>query len=141
MVAKFLSSEAGAEWELVAPKRLTSWARRGVVGTSGLRELDAQKLIRCSPDDQTNGFFVALFQRKAEFVAAFPSKKRRLEHPEPEHTAPAAADQDDCKPPKGSDGMANNPKGKSKAASSSRGSQFFKSGLISKNKKRKFGKR
>ncbi|KAG8934770.1 hypothetical protein FRC01_000451 [Tulasnella sp. 417] len=49
-------------FELVSrSEALPAWSRRGL--ESELRGLDAQSLIRCSPEDGTNGFFVACFRR------------------------------------------------------------------------------
>jgi putative methyltransferase len=63
VVQRFLES-TDDEWELVAPKCLAGWKRRGVE-TEGLSEEQSQSLIRVHPDeDATNGFFVACFQRK-----------------------------------------------------------------------------
>lgn len=64
VVQQLLQSTNG--WELVAPKCLKTWERRGLGNNQGgLTEAQAQCLIRVNPEeDGTNGFFVACFQRK-----------------------------------------------------------------------------
>lgn len=51
------------DWTLAAPPRLSGWARRGVT-CDGLTKEQSKCLIRCLPEDNTSGFFVALFQKK-----------------------------------------------------------------------------
>lgn len=58
----------GSLWRLVSPISLKSWFRRGKV-VSGLTKDQSQCLIRCDArlDDDTNGFFVACFEREEIF--------------------------------------------------------------------------
>ncbi len=58
----------GGLWRLVSPISLKSWSRRGKV-VSGLTKDQSQCLIRCDArlDDDTNGFFVACFEREEIF--------------------------------------------------------------------------
>ena len=57
------SSTRGSRWELIAPPRFNTWTRRGHTYT-GLTAEQSACLIRCSPDeDNTSGFFVAVFHR------------------------------------------------------------------------------
>lgn len=63
VVAGFLGSPAGADWELKAPPRMSSWQRRGMEGS--LTSEQAACVLRCAVEDGTNGFFVAVFRRKA----------------------------------------------------------------------------
>jgi 25S rRNA (cytosine2278-C5)-methyltransferase len=76
VVSNVLSSaDMRKEWELVAPKCLQSWSRRGqsipsdhsvdVDPTMALTRDDLACLIRTNEEDATNGFFVACFQRKS----------------------------------------------------------------------------
>jgi putative methyltransferase len=60
VVAKALKS-GGGRWR-VAPRSsvLPSWERRGRVEELGP---DAEGVIRCLPEDKTNGFFVSCFER------------------------------------------------------------------------------
>ncbi|KAL3929763.1 MAG: hypothetical protein SGBAC_012067 [Bacillariaceae sp.] len=59
--------ESNDEWELVAPKCLEHWQRRGFDHGAGLSPEQLKCLIRVNPEeDGTNGFFVACFQRKAK---------------------------------------------------------------------------
>ena len=60
VVAEILNSFDQEGWRLQAPPRLDNWPRRGLV-TAGLTEKEARCLIRCSPEDGLNGFFVAQF--------------------------------------------------------------------------------
>lgn len=67
------------DWELISPKCLKSWHRRGLVlddvqnsdnESPSLTPEQAKCLIRVHPDeDGTNGFFVACFQRKKKGTA------------------------------------------------------------------------
>ncbi len=50
-------------WRLVEPRRLLSWARRGVP-FDGLTDAERHCLVRCHPEDGVNGFFVAVFQNQ-----------------------------------------------------------------------------
>ena len=60
---KKLDNENG-EWELISPVSLAQWIRRGIP-VYGLSDQQSKCLIRCNAeDDETNGFFVACFQRK-----------------------------------------------------------------------------
>jgi putative methyltransferase len=49
-------------WELIPPRNFSTWKRRGHI-VCGLSGDQASCLIRCLPEDGTNGFFVALFKR------------------------------------------------------------------------------
>ncbi|KAG9049126.1 hypothetical protein FS837_011138 [Tulasnella sp. UAMH 9824] len=61
VVRDALAASSG-RFELVSrSEALPAWSRRGL--DSELRGVDAQSLIRCSPEDGTNGFFVACFRR------------------------------------------------------------------------------
>ena len=60
VVAEILSKKT--DWTLREPPRFNSWKRRGEP-SSGLSSENTRCLIRCSPDDNSNGFFVALFHR------------------------------------------------------------------------------
>jgi putative methyltransferase len=65
----------GDDWRLVAPKCLTTWSRRGME-IEGLTPEQAQAMIRVDPaTDETNGFFVACFERIPEDWNAKTSKK------------------------------------------------------------------
>ena len=57
------------EWEVVEPVRFSSWTRRGL-STEGLSSTDTNALIRCTPADGANGFFVALFQLKKNDISS-----------------------------------------------------------------------
>lgn len=72
------SNGPSTNWKLVAPQRFINWKHRGNIiirdgdsngsassssYTTCLSEEQTQHLIRCSPDDGTNGFFVAVFKR------------------------------------------------------------------------------
>lgn len=61
VVAEIL--QQNSEWTVKEPHRFISWERRGLQ-CEGLSYEAAQCLIRCSPDDGANGFFVALFCRR-----------------------------------------------------------------------------
>ena len=52
-----------------APPRFHSWGRRGME-FEGLSSDAAQCLLRCSPEDGHNGFFVAQFERNTSEVAS-----------------------------------------------------------------------
>lgn len=62
-----------SEWVLVSPSRFSQWKNRGLTddgnkddysgNEDALSPDQLRSLIRCSPDDGTNGFFVALFHR------------------------------------------------------------------------------
>jgi putative methyltransferase len=56
--------KANPDWQLVAPACLEHWKRRGHT-VAGLTEKQAQCLIRADRGDETNGFFVAYFERKS----------------------------------------------------------------------------
>lgn len=61
VVRDALTASSG-RFELVPrSEALPTWSRRGLDSKS--RGVDAQSLIRCSPEDGTNGFFVACFRR------------------------------------------------------------------------------
>ncbi|CAJ1935152.1 unnamed protein product [Cylindrotheca closterium] len=71
----------GGEWELVAPKCLDHWHRRGLEHPDvvGLSPEQLQCLIRVNPEeDGTNGFFVACLQRKAANKAPKKKKKKMI---------------------------------------------------------------
>lgn len=69
------SHRSGKGWKVMAPKGWISWKRRGMSisdstglpsSNSSIPTLSAQELkclIRCFPEDGTNGFFVAMFTR------------------------------------------------------------------------------
>ena len=61
-VVAHVLSECGDRWRLVAPTCLQDWKRRGLV-TAGLTPVQAAALIRVDHPDQTNGFFVACWER------------------------------------------------------------------------------
>jgi len=67
-----------AGWRVASPTRLAQWSRRGLPLDAGevkiaggdspkegcsLTAAQSTALIRCSPEDGTNGFFVSLFER------------------------------------------------------------------------------
>ncbi|KAI9152566.1 hypothetical protein H9P43_009358 [Blastocladiella emersonii ATCC 22665] len=55
---------ANPRFELAPRDRvLPAWPHRGDTG-QGLSDEDANKVVRAAPEDGTNGFFVALFQRR-----------------------------------------------------------------------------
>jgi putative methyltransferase len=64
VVAEVLESRRQEGWHLVAPPRLASWKRRGHT-SDGLSGDESKCLVRCDPSDGANGFFVALFERRA----------------------------------------------------------------------------
>ena len=80
----------GAQWELIAPPRFNTWSRRGHAYT-GLTAEQSACLIRCSPDeDNTSGFFVAVFHRKGHnsypsiaLSTSIPSSKRKISDTDP----------------------------------------------------------
>jgi 25S rRNA (cytosine2278-C5)-methyltransferase len=53
-------------WELVAPRCLKHWHRRGVTVEGQVTAQEAETMIRVDPSagDETNGFFVACLQRR-----------------------------------------------------------------------------
>ncbi|KAM0789834.1 hypothetical protein ACM66B_006681 [Microbotryomycetes sp. NB124-2] len=54
-------------WRLAARDEvLPTWDRRGLVEHCGGDETVAQSVVRCLPEDQTNGFFVACFVKDEE---------------------------------------------------------------------------
>lgn len=72
-----------SEWALVSPTRFSQWKNRGLADDGskiGCTKDDGDEvelstdqlnsLIRCSPDDGTNGFFVALFHRTTSVIIA-----------------------------------------------------------------------
>jgi putative methyltransferase len=65
-----ITSLVSADWELVAPIGFEDWTRRGNA-SSNLSEQQSACLLRCLPEDGTNGFFVAMFQRKAASTTAY----------------------------------------------------------------------
>jgi putative methyltransferase len=54
-----------SSWQLCSPHCLSSWSRRGNV-VPGLTKNQAECVIRADRGDETNGFFVAYFERKTE---------------------------------------------------------------------------
>ncbi|ORZ40769.1 S-adenosyl-L-methionine-dependent methyltransferase [Catenaria anguillulae PL171] len=69
---------------------LPTWTHRGDKG-QGLSDEDADKVVRAGPEDGTNGFFVALFERRADASAGAAgvqgAKKRKVDGGETEDTA------------------------------------------------------
>jgi hypothetical protein len=70
-------SSGGREWTVEAPGRFKTWTRRGLSLTDTdtdtgctLTAAESQALIRCAPEDGTNGFFVALFTKNLDFRGA-----------------------------------------------------------------------
>lgn len=63
------TGETAVMWRLTAPPRLKVWTRRGLPFTAvesdgpTLTAEQSAALIRCAPEDGTNGFFVSLFER------------------------------------------------------------------------------
>ena len=49
---------------------LDTWPRRGLdtiqTATADERALISSAVVRCHPDDRTNGFFVSLFEKRAQ---------------------------------------------------------------------------
>ncbi|KAJ1426417.1 S-adenosyl-L-methionine-dependent methyltransferase [Ochromonadaceae sp. CCMP2298] len=77
------NSSGGREWTVEAPGRFKTWSRRGLPLTDTntdtdtdtdtgctLTAVESQALIRCAPEDGTNGFFVALFSKNPHFRGA-----------------------------------------------------------------------
>ena len=62
VVARFLAGSRQQGWIIEAPNRFKSWNRRGLTH-DGLSAEESNALIRCDGDDETNGFFVALFRK------------------------------------------------------------------------------
>lgn len=89
---------------------LPTWERRGL--PDPLSAGDAQKVIRCAPEDHTNGFFVACFKRiRLEDLEAEIEAEIEADVPEPvEETAAAPKDAAGVTQKKGKD----EGKGKSK---------------------------
>jgi putative methyltransferase len=95
VVQRVLGATDG-KWELVAPKCLESWPRRGLMSSgddsedhNGLTEEQIKCLIRVDPDhDATNGFFVACFQRVKSNDS---KKKRKKSRASPSWISPAEA--------------------------------------------------
>lgn len=71
---------------------LPAWPRRGMAGE--LCAADADKVIRCAPEDHTNGFFVACFRRVplAEAEAQAEAQAAALAEMEAEQGAKVAQD-------------------------------------------------
>lgn len=65
VVANVLSSDIGTDWEVVSPVGFDGWTHRGAA-TQNLPSMITDKLIRCAPEDGTNGFFVCVFKRKVD---------------------------------------------------------------------------
>jgi 25S rRNA (cytosine2278-C5)-methyltransferase len=61
VVAEVLN-KVGSDWKLIAPVCMQGWKRRGQV-VDGLTAEQAACLIRADWQDETNGFFVACFER------------------------------------------------------------------------------
>jgi len=57
--------ETEFQWHIVAPKCLKHWKRRGHV-VEGLTAEDAKCMIRATNQDETNGFFVCCFEKRAK---------------------------------------------------------------------------
>lgn len=74
MNATALEEETGYQWNIVAPKSLGHWKRRGHV-IEGLSSKDAKCMIRANNEDETNGFFVCCFEKRK--VENDSSKKRK----------------------------------------------------------------
>lgn len=68
VVAALLASPRAKEggWRLASPPALEGWACRGVPLQGCLGEEQSSKLIRAGPFLQTNGFFVARFERQVK---------------------------------------------------------------------------
>lgn len=87
VVRDVLNSPVGINWKLSAPKGFESWTRRGIP-IEGFDEKEASKLIRCLPEDQMNGFFVAVFERVANHPVAFVAEIESNEVKEPAEKKP-----------------------------------------------------
>jgi putative methyltransferase len=58
-------------WNLTPPsERFKNWSRRGL-SFEGLNELETSNLLRCTIEDETNGFFVAVFEKNVENFKLF----------------------------------------------------------------------
>lgn len=79
-VVSQILEKCSEEWRLVSPRCLSAWSRRGVA-CPGLEAEDQARLIRASQDDETNGFFVACFERKESSVGV----KHKYEAPSTAH--------------------------------------------------------
>ena len=82
VVAQVLKEASAKGWDLVAPKRLTHWKRRGME-YAGLTPAQSNSLIRCDIEDGMIGFFVAVFSRGAgaNVETGFSGKRTREAHP------------------------------------------------------------
>ena len=72
----------GSSWQLMAPKCLEDWKRRGKVGgIGGLSKDQADCLVRCDgmDGDETNGFFVAFFVRKKLLLSSSENERKKID--------------------------------------------------------------
>ncbi len=67
VVAHVLATEIGKDWEISSPVGFSSWSHRGNACTY-LASTVCEKLIRCAPEDGTNGFFICLFKKKCNAI-------------------------------------------------------------------------
>ena len=69
--------EENPEWKLIRPRCLSTWKRRGMDCDGLLSREQADAMIRVDPtEDETNGFFVACFERRSEASGAKQSKNK-----------------------------------------------------------------
>lgn len=74
-------------WKLVMPPGFDSWQRRGVLEDShALTEEQCNMLIRCTPEDGMNGFFVALFVRDSDVEVDVDKSQQLLQEQEQQST-------------------------------------------------------
>ena len=69
-------------WQLLAPKCLADWKRRGKVGgIGGLTKDQADCLVRCDgmDGDETNGFFVAFFVRNKLLLSSSENERIKID--------------------------------------------------------------
>jgi putative methyltransferase len=93
------ASQDAPGWRLVAPPRLKDWKRRGLpltakeTGGATLTTEQSAALVRCAPEDGTNGFFVSLFERVGPLPPA-PEYDPALDPPAaPQHRATSGSKQ------------------------------------------------
>lgn len=97
VVARALKS-GGGKWRLASRSSvLPSWERRGRKEELGA---DADSVIRCLPEDKTNGFFVSCFERVEGAVTKPASKKAKASATKPKAEASDKKAKDSLKRPR-----------------------------------------
>lgn len=89
MVAELLRTHP--EWAVKLPERFLQWPRRGDV-VEGLTTAQSSCLVRCSPEDGMNGFFVALFVKNASQTTTVTRSPSPVSGESESQAAPAAGE-------------------------------------------------